>query len=121
MTVEEQIAKLPPNVRSVVRAARRSVRAAAPEATEIAYQMSRPRSKSMMWKISRYVVDEEPIAGIGAFESHASLWFFRGTDLDDGSGLLQGSGKSRGIRLDSPRDLENPAVKRVLRQAFGRR
>jgi hypothetical protein len=39
--------------------------------------------------------------------------------LDDGSGLLQGSGKeSRFITLRSPADAELPALKKLVRKAF---
>lgn len=119
ITATEMIAKIPPAVRPTVRAARRTVRAVAPKAGEIAYRSSPPRSRSAMWKIVRYVVDDEPVVAIGTFPTHASLFFFRGNELDDGSGLLEGGGKAlRFIRLRAPADAERPAVKRIIRKAF---
>jgi hypothetical protein len=95
------------------------VRAAAPKAEEISYQSQPPRSSSYMWKIVRYAVDGENVVGIGTFPRHSTLFFYRGRELDDGSGLLEGSGKdSRFITLRAPADAERPAVKQLLRKAF---
>jgi hypothetical protein len=45
--------------------------------------------------------------------------FYRGRELDDGSGLLQGSGKdARFITLRTPADVERPEIKRMARKAF---
>lgn len=95
------------------------VRAIAPDAEEIRYNMEPPRSKTMMWKIYRFAVDEANVVGIGTFTAHSSLFFYRGRELDDGSGLLQGSGKdSRFITLRSPADAERADVKKMVRKAF---
>ena len=95
-TLSEQLKKLAPRVRSIVQAARRTVKAAAPNATEITSQSEPPRSKTYMWKLVRYKVDGRDVVGIGAFTQHASLVFYRGRELDDDSGLLQGGGKEIG-------------------------
>jgi hypothetical protein len=72
-----------------------------------------------MWKIVRYAVDGQTVVGIGTFPRHSTLFFYRGRELDDGSGLLEGSGKdSRFVTLKAPADAEQPAVKRLLREAF---
>jgi hypothetical protein len=119
ISLAAQLRKIPPAVRPTVQAARRMVKAIAPKAHEIAYRGSPPRSKSMMWKIVRYAVDDGPVAGIGVFPTYAHLFFFRGRELDDGSGLLEGGGKEmRSIRLRAPADAERPAVKRIVRNAF---
>ena len=71
------------------------------------------------WKIARYAVDGSNVVGIGTFPDHANLFFYRGRELDDGSGLLQGAGKEmRSITLRAPADAERPAVKRMVRSAF---
>jgi hypothetical protein len=114
----EQLAKVPAAVRPTLQAARRTVKAAAPKAEEIAYRSSPPRSKSAMWKIVRYTVKGEPVIGIGVFPTYASIFFYRGRELDDGSGLLEGGGKDmRAIRVRSPADAANPAVKRIVKRA----
>src|ERR1700730_9060066 len=119
ISLSEQLKKLPPSVRSIVQAARGTVKAAAPSATEITSQSQPPRSSGYMWKIVRYAVDGRNVVGIGAFRSHAALVFYRGRELDDGSGLLQGGGKeARFVTLRAPADAERPAVVRMVRKAF---
>jgi hypothetical protein len=72
-----------------------------------------------MYKIARYAIAGADVVGVGTFPSHATLFFYRGRELDDGSGLLQGGGKdSRFITLRVPADAEKPAIKRLVRQAF---
>jgi hypothetical protein len=102
-----------------VEAARRMVKAIAPGAEEIAYHMERPRSKSMMWKIVRFASGGGDVVGIGTFTNHSTIYFYRGPELDDGSGLLQGEGKQmRFITLRSPADAERADVKGMVRKAF---
>ena len=102
-----------------VEAARRMVRAIAPHAEEIRYNMEPPSSRAMMWKIFRFAVDGANVVGIGTFTNHSSLFFYRGRELDDGSGLLQGGGKdSRFVTLRSPADAERADVKKLVRKAF---
>jgi hypothetical protein len=115
----DQLNKIPAATRPTVQAAIRMVKAVAPKAEEIAYRSQPPRSKSAMWKLARYAVDGSNVVGVGTFADHSTLFFYRGRELDDGSGLLQGSGKdSRFITLRSPADVERPAVKRLVRNAF---
>ena len=117
--VSDQIKKIPPAVRPIVQAARRTVKAAAPTADEISYQSQPPRSSTYMWKIVRYAVGGKNVVGIGTFPRHSTIFFYRGRELDDGSGLLEGSGKdSRFITLRAPADAERPAVKQLLKKAF---
>lgn len=95
------------------------MRAVAPDAEEIAYLGGPPRSPRMMWKLVRYATGAGKVVAIGTFTDHASLFFFRGRELDDGTGLLQGGGKElRFITLSAPADAERPAVKRIVRKAF---
>ena len=119
MLSADQLKKVPPGVRPIVESAIGTVRAAARGADEIPYRMAQPRSKSMMWKLVRFAVDGEPVVGVGTFTAHSALFFYRGRELDDGSGLLQGRGKdTRFVTLRSPADAQKPAVKRLVRAAF---
>ena len=103
----------------MVQRARRVIKAIAPGATEVAYQSDPPRSKSAMWKLVRYGVAGEYVVALGAFPTYATLFFYRGRELDDGSGLLEGGGKDlRFVRLRSPADVERRDITRVLRRAF---
>ena len=119
VSVSDHVKKIPPSVRPIVQAARRTVKAVAPTADEISYQSQPPRSSNYMWKIVRYAVDGANVVGIGTFPGHSTLFFYRGRELDDGSGLLEGSGKdSRFVTLRAPADAERPAVKRLVQKAF---
>src|SRR2546430_7212633 len=119
ITVSGQLRKVPSAVRPTVQAAIEAVRKVAPNAEEIAYQMEAPRSERMMWKIVRFATDGENVVGVGTFPRHSTIFFYRGRELDDGSGLLQGSGKdSRFVTLRSASDAERPEVKRLIRNAF---
>jgi hypothetical protein len=119
ISLSEQVKKIPAATRPTVEAAIRTVKAASPKADEIAYRSSPPQSKAMMWKIVRYAVDGSNVVGIGTFSNHSAMFFYRGRELDDGSGLLQGTGKdSRFITLRAPADAETPVVKRLVRKAF---
>jgi len=117
--VTDNLRRLAPRVRAIVKATRAAVKAAAPEAAEVAYQSSPPLSKSAMWKLARYDLGDAQVAGIGVFATYATLYFYRGVELDDGSGLLVGGGKAmRSIRLEAPEDATRPRVKSTLRRAF---
>ncbi|HEY0493415.1 MAG TPA: DUF1801 domain-containing protein [Candidatus Dormibacteraeota bacterium] len=110
---------MPAKVRPIVQAARKAVKAAGARAAEITYPSQPPRSASAMWKIVRYKVDGSNVVGIGTFATYATIFFYRGRELNDRAGLLEGSGKdSRFLRLRSTGDLEAPAVRQLLREAF---
>jgi hypothetical protein len=118
-SVADHMREVPSAVRPTLQAARRTVKAIAPKAAEVAYQGGAPRSKTFMWKIARYAVDGANVVGIGTYPGHSNLFFYRGRELDDGSGLLEGGGKEmRFITLRAPADAERPAVKRMVRKAF---
>jgi hypothetical protein len=118
-TLSEQITKIPAAVRPTVRAAIKMVKEAAPKSEEIAYQMAAPRSSRTMWKLVRFAVDDGNVVGVGTFPNHSTLYFYRGRELDDGGGLLQGGGKEmRFITLRTPADSQRPEVKRLVRKAF---
>jgi hypothetical protein len=117
--LSDHLQKIPPQVRPTVRAAIKTVKEIAPKADEITYNSQAPRSSSAMWKLVRYAVDGTNVVGIGTFASHSTIFFYRGRELDDGSGLLQGGGKdSRFVTLRTPADAEQLAVKRLVRKAF---
>ena len=119
VSLSDQLNRIPASVRPTVKAALKTVREAAPDADEITYRSQAPRSKSAMWKLARYAVDGADVLGVGTFTDHSTIFFYRGRELDDGSGLLQGGGKdARFVTLRSPADAERPAVKRLVRKAF---
>jgi len=116
---DDSFSNVPPAVRPTVQAARRMVKAIAPKAEEINYRGGQPRSRTYMWKLVRYAFNGANVVGIGTFATHSTLFFYRGRELDDGTGLLEGSGKdSRYVTLRDAADAERPAVKLLVRKAF---
>ena len=74
-----------------------------------------------MWKLVHYRLPgaKNYVAGIGTFTSHATLFFYRGPELPDADGVLEGGGKDmRHVTLRTASDAQTPAVKRLLRAAF---
>jgi hypothetical protein len=119
MPTTARVKDVPAAVRPIVEAAIKTIREVAPDAEEIAYDMVAPRSKSMVWKLVRYAVDGENVVGVGTLTAHSMIFFYRGRELDDGSGLLQGGGKEmRFVKLTSPADAGRPNVKSIVRKAF---
>ncbi|HZQ49698.1 MAG TPA: DUF1801 domain-containing protein [Candidatus Dormibacteraeota bacterium] len=119
VSVDDHLKNVPAAVRPIVAAARKTIRATAPKADETAYQSKPPKSASAMWKLARYSVDGEEVAGLGTFARHSTIYFYRGRELDDPQGLLQGSGKdTRFVTLRTPSDAEGAAVKELVREAF---
>src|SRR5258708_23179481 len=110
ITLSDQVKKIPQATRPIVEAAIETVKEAAPKADEVTYRTEKPRAGSrMMWKIVRYAVDGENVIGVATFSEHATLVFYRGRDLNDSSGLLQGSGKpSQYITFRSQAAADNP-------------
>jgi hypothetical protein len=121
-TVDQQIARVPAEVRPLVEAARQAVRTAAPHATEIAYQSNQPPNPITMWKLARYTVGGESVIGIGTFRRHSTLFFQHGVELEDPAGLLEGGGKdARSVTLRSVADAGRPEVAELIRRAAGGR
>jgi hypothetical protein len=119
ISLSDHLAKIPSAVRPIVEAASTTVRAVAPDAEEVVCQARKPRSPSMMWKLVRYAVDGEVVVTLGTFSKHASMFFARGSEIEDEHGLLDGTGKSlRYITLRTPSDAKGAAVKAIVRKAF---
>lgn len=117
--IAENLKQVPPQTRTIVQAARRTVKAIAPQAAEIGYLGGPPSSRSAMWKIARYAMDGANVVGIGVFPNYATIFFYRGSELDgEGGELLGGGATMRFIRLPTASAAESPAVKRLVRQAF---
>ena len=117
--MDEHLTNVPPPTRATVDAARRMVRSVAPRAVEVPYQSRPPVNPSTMWKLARYTLNGENVVGIGTYTKHSTLYFYRGRELDDRSGLLGGQGKDmRSVTLREPADAGRPAVEQLVRRAF---
>lgn len=105
-TVDAYIAKLPKHHAETVTAVRKLIRAAAPEAAE-----------SIKWSQPVYEVNG-PVAYIKAHSAYVNFGFWRGAQLDDPRGLLQGSGtKMRHVSLPNAAAIRKSDLQRFVRQA----
>ena len=76
------------------------------------------RSKVVLLYSSTERVIADGICNIGVFRRRVTLSFVRGTDLEDRTGVLQGSGKAmRHITLTKLSDLDRPEIRCYLRKA----
>ena len=76
------------------------------------------RSKVVLLYGATERVIDDGICHINVFAKHVNLGFQRGTDLEDASGVLQGTGKAmRHITLRKLSELDRPEIRAYLRQA----
>lgn len=57
-------------------------------------------TETLKWNIPVYTVNGKNVVGLGAFKSHAALWFFQGALLKDASNVLVNAqeGKTQAMR-----------------------
>ena len=109
ITVSDYAKGFSPSVRTIMSAARATVKSVAPAAKETAYRG---------WP-TRYFDADGPVVAVGGYSRHAALYFFRALELDDPDDLLEGTGaRLRHITLRTAEDARRPAVKRLIRRAF---
>jgi hypothetical protein len=105
MTVDEYVAGLSPPLAAVAAAVRELIREAAPEAGE-----------SIKWAQPVYE-DNGPFAYFRASSKHVTFGFWRGAELDDPRGLLEGGGEQmRHVKLASA-GIDGEALAAFVRQA----
>ena len=105
-TVDAYISSLNDKQADIVSSVRQIVREAAPNADE-AIKWAQPVYSS-----------NGPSAYIKAFKNSVNFGFWRGVDLKDPKGLLQGSGdKMRHIKLTSTDDIDAGAFSDFINQA----
>jgi hypothetical protein len=105
-TVDAYIAQLEGWQGEIVSEVRNIVLAALPEAEE-----------AIKWAQPVYSVNG-PFAYIKAFNNSVNFGFWRGVDIDDPGGLLQGSGeKMRHVKIVSLDDIDEPAFIDFAQQA----
>lgn len=105
-TVDEYAAGLEGWQAEAIIAIRQIVREAAPNASE-----------SIKWAQPVYE-ENGPFAWIKAYKSYVNFGFWRGSQLTDPKGLLQGDGdRMRHVKIASLSDVNKPALKRFVKEA----
>ncbi len=116
MVTEEAVAALLATYSSEVCDLAWRVRAAVltvfPQAVE---QVDRPR-KLIGYSVGPKMADV--VCVIMPLKTAVNLGFARGTNLPDPAGLLEGTGKrARHVKITTPTDLDNPALRALLEAA----
>jgi hypothetical protein len=64
----------------------------------------------------------EHLCYIGAHRAHVNLGFYRGAELPDPEGLMEGTGKRlRHIKVRDPEQVGRPALRRYIESAVAER
>ena len=64
-------------------------------------------------------VEDAAFAYVNAFKSHVNVGFFRGTEIADPEGILQGTGKfMRHVKLGPARPVEAPVLRKLIETAY---
>jgi hypothetical protein len=64
-------------------------------------------------------VDDAAFGYVNAFKAHVNVGFFRGAELADPEGLLEGTGKSmRHVKLSPERDVDSKALTALIKTAY---
>jgi hypothetical protein len=105
-TVDEYVAGLEGWQMEAITTIRQIVREAAPKATE-----------SIKWAQPVYE-ENGPFAWIKAYKSYINFGFWRGSQLSDPQGLLEGDGdRMRHVKIASLADIKKPALKKFVGEA----
>jgi hypothetical protein len=106
-TVDEYISMLEESKAKIVEEVRSIILEATPEVKE-----------SIKWAQSVYE-SNGPFAYVRVFKESVNFGFWRGIDLDDPKGILQGTGeKMRHVKLCSPADIDEEELARMVLQAI---
>ena len=104
---DEYLAGQVPRNQTVIRALRTFVRRIAPQLQE-----------SVKWGNGCWVQGKVPVAYLYSAPDYVQFGFFRGSELDDPDGLLEGDGKFvRHIKVRKRTDIDERAFAALLRQA----
>ena len=113
MTPEELFAPYSPEVRAIAERARALFLSVYPDAVE---QVDGP---DHLIAYGRGLGMKEQLWYVAPFKAHVNMGFMRGTEQDDPSGLLEGTGKRlRHVKLRSQGDVDRPALLALLRSSL---
>jgi hypothetical protein len=107
-TVAQYVNGLPKAQREIAKALRQLVLDAAPK---------RDTTEAIKWTQPVFS-NQGPFAFMKAARNHVTLGFWRGVELDDPKGLLEGSGsKMRHVKIKAPEDIKKTALRAMVKQA----
>jgi hypothetical protein len=104
--VDQYVTSLPADHAAIVSELRGIVKKAAPKATE-AYKWAQPVYES-----------DGPMIWIKAFTKYVNIGFWRGTEMQDKYGLLEGDGdRMRHVKIATLKDIKKGALTDYIKQA----
>lgn len=106
MTVDAYIAGLPEAQREIAKTIRKLILTSVPTLRE-----------TIKWGAPCFVASENVCSFMG-HKKHANLYFFRGTELTDKHGLLEGAGKGmRHVKISSLKDIRKGPIATLVKAA----
>jgi hypothetical protein len=113
--LEKAITRQPPAMAKLTRDVLDKMRARFPGATELVYD----KKRSLVIGFCPDDRASHVINSIATYSKWINLYFFEGDTLPDPERLLQGSGSTvRSIRITDVKDLDRPAVKKLMTAAL---
>mgnify|MGYP001568586229 CR=1 FL=1 len=118
---QELLDKAPPEIRQLAEALRKLVKDVAPEA-EAPIEMRRATEAEERgikgWKAISYSRDGM-VCGIQPQRNWVNLIFYRGVELPDPEGVLDGAGKGiRAVKVKKPDDIRGDTLTPLVKAAF---
>ena len=108
------LAKYSPEIASQLQAARRHLAAHFPRGFELVYD----NYNALVFAIASSERASDAILSVASYPQWVTLFFFRGIDLPDPTGILEGDGAQvRSVRLQPPGKLHEPAVQALVAAA----
>lgn len=112
--VNDLLKNYAPEVRDLALAIRDEINAMLPYIAEKVYPG---------WKVILCSVDgsmKRGICAISPLRKYVNIIFYRGADIDDPDGLLEGDGKKvRHIKIADAAQMRNPAIRHLIKVAAG--
>jgi hypothetical protein len=110
---DEILAGTDPRVRDLATWTRALIRGVMPDVVEVPWT----RQRIVGYGVGPKKMSEH-FGFIAVHKNHVNLGFNYGSELPDPEGLLHGTGKLlRHVKITSPEDLSNPALRRLLEVA----
>ena len=110
---DQIVADVSPPVRDLALRTRALIREVLPDVVEVPW----PRQRTVGFGVGPKKMSEH-FCYVAVLADRVNLGFNYGSELPDPEGLLQGTGKLfRHVKIASPQDLENPALRRLLEAA----
>lgn len=113
----EMTAESPEPVRDLAFACRNLIYEALPETVEVVW----PRQRTAGYGTGPKKMTEQ-FCWLAPYTKHVVFGFYYGTELPDPEGLLEGTGNPmRHVKVRTPADLDNPALRRLVEIAITHR